>query len=292
MVATYSADVTVLEVIQKSSEFLAKKGVDSPRLQVELLLAHVLKLQRMKLYLSFDRVLSAAELDALRELIVRRGNREPLQHIVGTTSFCGLEMKVNSSVLVPRPETEILAELGWKFLATVTTHAPTALDFATGSGCLAIALAVHAPTAIIHALDISSDAIAIAQENAAQNKVSERIVFHQSDGFGVLPKELRFDLIVSNPPYIPTSEIPTLDPEVRDFDPRMALDGGEDGLQFYRQLATSASPFLAPGGKMMMEFGDGQAGAISDIFRQHKWTVEAIVKDYTQRDRILVTGPN
>src|SRR5262249_55331038 len=139
--------MTVLEGIQKSAEFLAKKGVDSPRLQAELLLAHVLKLQRMKLYLNFERVLTDAETYTFRELVKRRSQREPLQHIVGSTSFCGLEIAVNRHVLVPRPETEILAEAGWSFLSTVDSQPPTALDFGTGSGCIAIALAAKCPAA-------------------------------------------------------------------------------------------------------------------------------------------------
>ena len=142
---TYGKGVTILQVIQRSAEFLAKNGVDSPRLQVELLLAHVLKLPRMKLYLNFERALTDAETDTFRELIKRRSQREPLQHITGSTSFCGLEIAVNRHVLVPRPETEILAELGWQFL---NPHSEgRALDFGTGSGCIAIALAAKSPTA-------------------------------------------------------------------------------------------------------------------------------------------------
>src|ERR1019366_3839504 len=132
--------MTVLEAIQKSADFLGKKGVEPPRLQAELLLAHLLKMPRMKLYLNFDRALAPEETDSLRELVRRRGQREPLQHIIGSTSFCGLEIAVNQHALVPRPETEILAELGWTFLSTLNSPSPTALDFGTGSGCLALAL--------------------------------------------------------------------------------------------------------------------------------------------------------
>ena len=132
--------MTVLEGIQKSADFLQKKGVDSPRLQAELLLAHVLKLPRMKLYLNFDRALTDSETDGLRELVRRRGTREPLQHIVGSTSFCGFEIAVNRHVLIPRPETELLAEEAWKWLSTVSDQ-PSALDFGTGSGCIVIAIA-------------------------------------------------------------------------------------------------------------------------------------------------------
>lgn len=283
--------MTVLEVIQRSAEFLARKGLDSPRLQAELLLAHALKLPRMQLYLNFERVLAPAEMDLYREFIKRRAQREPLQHIVGSISFCGLEIAVNRNVLVPRPETELLAERAWTFLSqlpTINSQPSTALDFGTGSGCLAIALAVKCPAARVDALDLSAEALGLARENAARHTVADRIRFFQGDGFAALPPESRFDLIVSNPPYIPTAEIDTLEPEVRDYDPRQALDGGADGLDFYRRLAGEAAPFLKPGGQMMLEFGDGQAGRIGEILQSQKWIVEAIVNDYTQRPRILV----
>ncbi len=316
--------MTVLEAIQKSTGFLAKKGVDSPRLQTELLLAHLLKMPRMKLYLNFERVLNAAETDAFREFIKRRAAREPLQHIVGSTSFCGYEIAVNRHVLVPRPETEILAEAGWQFLAERRSPdrleiaaaseqadqeigAPTALDLCTGSGCIAIALAAKCPNAKLVATDISADALTLAKTNATQNNVAERIEFLPGDGFAALqivgqasslpsspdkaagwkPAPL-FDLILSNPPYIPSAEIATLQPEVRDFDPRGALDGGDDGLKFYRLIAKDAAAFLKPAGKVMVEFGDGQAEAVRQIFETEKWIVEAVKDDYSQRDRILV----
>ena len=311
--------MTVLEAIQKSTEFLAKKGVESPRLQTELLLAHLLKLPRMKLYLNFERALTPAEVDGLREFIKRRGQREPLQHITGSTSFCGLEIAVNRAALIPRPETELLAELGWNFLSTLNctpnafgAQPSTALDFGTGTGCIAIALAVKCPSAKVVATDVSPDALALAKENAARNNVTGQIQFLQGDGFvalaneserGQLVRELgdtnmrtgcprSFDLIISNPPYIPSAEIATLQPEVRDFDPRAALDGGADGLDFYRKLAMESKPFLKPGGKIMLEFGDGQADAIRKIFEAEKWIVEAVREDYSQRERFLIAKLN
>jgi release factor glutamine methyltransferase len=280
--------VTVLEAIQKSADFLGKKNVESPRLQVELLLAHLLKMQRMKLYLNFDRALSPVEIDSLRELVKRRGQREPLQHIVGSTSFCGFEIAVNRHALVPRPETELVAEFGWNFLSTLNPQPSTALDFGTGTGCIAIALAAKCPPAKIFALDISADAIALAKENAAKNNLAERIEFLQGDGFAAIATDSKFDLIISNPPYIPSAEIETLQPEVRDFDPRGALDGGADGLDFYRRISAEAQPFLKPEGKIMLEFGDGQADAIKEIFENEKWIVEAVKEDYSQRARILI----
>ena len=301
--------MTVLEAIQKSTEFLGKKNVESPRLQTELLLAHLLKMPRMKLYLNFERVLTPAETDVLREFIKRRSQHEPLQHIVGSTSFCGFEIAVNRHVLVPRPETELLAESGWQFLSTINSQPSTTLDFCTGSGCIAIALAAKCPKAKIVATDISADALTLARENAARNNVTDRIEFLQGDGFAALterrggrPREPKhnahdgspgvsphqFDLIISNPPYIPSAEIATLQPEVRDFDPHLALDGGADGLGFYRLIASQAKAFLKLGGKIMVEFGDGQAEAVRKIFETEKWIVEAVQEDYSHRARILV----
>ena len=310
--------MTVLEAIQKSADFLAKKGVESSRLQTELLLAHLLKLPRMKLYLNFERALTPAETDALRESVKRRGQREPLQHIMGSTSFCGFEIAVNRHALVPRPETEMLAELGWEWLrkhptfniqhSTSNLPGVTALDFGTGTGCIAIALAAKCPNAKITALDISAGALALATQNAATNKTAGQIEFLQGDGFAALTgasergrparefaaadtwasRPRSFDLIISNPPYIPSAEIAALQPEVRDFDPRAALDGGADGLDFYRQLAAEAKPFLKPDGKIMLEFGDGQAEAIQTIFENEKWIVEAVQEDYSHRARILI----
>jgi len=300
--------VTVLEIIRRSSEFLEKKGVESPRLNIELLLAHALNMPRLKLYLNFERVLNESELNAVRGLVMRRAAREPLQHITGGTSFCGLEMKCSRAALVPRPETELLAERAWKFLgapasstaragedqrAVLEAGAPNAgaklaLDLGTGTGCIAIAIAKKVAGVAVHAVDISPEALALARENAAANEVEERIVFHLGDTFASLPAVMKFDLIVTNPPYIAAEEIATLSPEVRDFDPRLALDGGADGLDFYRRLATEAGAFLTPGGKLMLEFGDGQETALAQLFFDEKWIVEEIVADYSSRPRILI----
>ncbi|HEY1788245.1 MAG TPA: peptide chain release factor N(5)-glutamine methyltransferase, partial [Verrucomicrobiae bacterium] len=279
--------VTVLETIQKGTEFLLKRGVESPRLQAELLLAHLLKMPRMKLYLNFERVLTDQETDALRQFVKRRGQREPLQHIIGSTSFCGFEISVDRRALIPRPETEILAEQGWTFLSSLSPG-QTVLDLGTGTGCIAIALAAKCPKARITATDAFADALALAGENARTNNVAERMEFFRGDGFAAAPGDAYFDLIISNPPYIPTAEIQTLEPEVRDFDPRAALDGGPDGLDFYRMLARQSGSRLKPGGKIMLEFGDGQAPAVRKLFEDEKWIVEAVKDDYSQRARILI----
>lgn len=283
--------MTVLEVIQRTTDFLAQKGVDSPRLQIELMLAHVLRMPRLKLYLDFQRPLADGELEQLRGLVKRRSQREPLQYVLGTTSFCGLEIKCAPAALIPRPETELLAEHAWKFLSTITPPPATALDIGAGTGCLGIAIAAHAPETRLVAVDVSADAMALARENAARHTLSERIDFRLGDAFAVIQPGELFDLIVSNPPYIPDAEITTLDPEVRDHEPRLALAGGVDGLDFFRRIAAEAPRCLKPGGKLMVEFCDGQAPALKILLENEKWVVEQIIDDYSQRPRILVARP-
>jgi release factor glutamine methyltransferase len=309
--------MTVLEVIQHSARFLEGKGVESPRLQGELILAHVLKLPRLQLYLKFDQVLTGAEIAAARELVQRRGRREPLQHILGTANFCGLDLWVTPDVLIPRPETELLAERAVAFLKarsceqagnnlvgadvrrlksiepaeldqSLLTSAPTILDLGTGSGCLPIYLAHEHPSVQVTTVDISPAALTVARENARRHGVLERVEFLEGDGFTALPPGRQFDLIVSNPPYIPSAEIETLEPEVRDHDPRLALDGGADGLEFYRRIAAEAPHWLKPGGKLMLELGHDQAAAVREICEGQMWIVEAIEPDYSRIPRILI----
>jgi len=280
--------MTVLEVIQRSSDFLAGKGVDSPRLQIELLLAHVLQMPRLKLYLSFERCLTDPELDAVRNLVRRRGDREPLQHLVGSVSFCGFEIAVDRNVLIPRPETELLAEQAWTFLGNLGSGPTAVLDFGTGSGCLAVAIAARDANAIVHATDVSEAALSVARRNAERHGLTDRIQFCHGDGLSAVAAGLDFNLIVSNPPYIPTDEIAALQPEVRDHDPVLALDGGADGMNFYRRLAVEGGPRLRSGGRLMLELGDGQALAVSDLLVANGWGVERIEKDYSSCDRILI----
>jgi release factor glutamine methyltransferase len=281
--------MTVLEAIQKSREYLEKKGVEAARLEAELLLGHVLQLPRLQLYLKFERALSEAETAALRELVRRRGTREPLQHVLGTACFCGLDLEVSRDVLVPRPETEQLAEHGWKFLNALGRPG-TFLDFGAGSGCIGIALCHFAPAARGLALDRSAQALAVARRNAEARGVADRLEFVQSDAFGAIDPAARFDLIVSNPPYIPSAEIAGLQEEVREHDPRMALDGGADGLEFYRLLAEQARSRLAAGGRLMCEFGDGQEAALPGLLESGGWRVEAVEKDFSGRPRFFIAS--
>ncbi len=280
--------MTVLEIIQKSTEFLTRKGVESPRLQSETLLAHILGQPRMQLYLNFQRELSEVHVAACRDLVQRRGRREPLQHLVGSVSFCGLELRVDGRALIPRPETEQLVDHAVAFLRDLGTETPTVLDFGTGTGCIAVALAVRCPRARIWASDVSAEALELARLNALAHTAADRITFLLGDGLAGLPAGSCFDLIVSNPPYIPSAEIDQLQPEVREHDPRIALDGGGDGLNCYRLLAGEAAGLLAPGGALMVEHGDGQAVAINTLLQRENWIVEAPLSDYSGRERFLV----
>ena len=281
--------MTIRTAIQSHEAFLASKGVESPRLQVELLHAHLLKVPRLRLYLDLDREVSQAESRQLEALVQRRAERVPLQHLVGTVSFNGLELEVSGDVLIPRPETEILAQLAVQRLSALKKSAPVALDFGSGSGCLAIALAVGVPGVTVRAIDCSEAALAVARRNAQRHGVADRIRFHHGDGFAALPETTQsFDLLVSNPPYISSDEIATLDPEVRDHDPRLALDGGEDGLDFYRRLAAEAPGFLQPGAPVLLEFGDGQENDLRRLFSGSGWMFEAIENDLSGRPRIVI----
>lgn len=288
--------MTVLEILRRSTEYLEARGVESARLNAELILSHVLHQPRLRLYLEFDRVVGAPETAAARDLVRRRGRREPLQHLTGTTAFLGHELRVGPEVLIPRPETERLAQLAIERLRRPDAPAtPRVLDFGTGSGCLAIAIAAAIPAAEVHALDLSVPALDLARENA-RPLGTDRIAFHCGDGFAALPDrggEPRrgFDLLVANPPYIPTADIGSLDPEVRDHEPRLALDGGPDGLAFFRRLAAEASHRMRCPGCLMLEFGDGQAAAVQELFTNTAWTVERVEKDLSGRDRILIVTP-
>jgi len=281
----------VLEAIQRSAEYLERRGVESPRLQSEWMLSQVLKIPRLKLYLDFERELEPSAVDALREMVRRRGRREPLQYILGTAVFCGLEIAVSPDVLIPRPETELLAERAWTWLRERTgTKELRALDVGTGSGCLAIALAVHEPRCEVIAIDVSKAALDCARANGERAGCAERLAWRLGDGFEALEADERFDLMVSNPPYIPRGELGALEPEVRCFEPRLALDGGVDGLDFYRRLAREGTSRLNPGGVWMMEVGFGQAESVAAILTGENWIVREVIEDYHRVRRHLVAG--
>ena len=241
----------VVDIIKTSADFLEKKGVPDARLDAEILLGHVLNKNRLELYLFFDRPMGKEEMDIYREYIRRRGTREPLQHIVAETGFMNLILKTTSAALIPRPETEILVE---KTLTLDIKPSARILDIGTGSGCIAIALAQSLEDVKVLGIDISTDALALAKENAVLNET--QVVFQEIDILTSLPKiDERFDVVVSNPPYIALSEKDQLQTEVAQFDPEQALFDGGDGLSFYHRFAEILPELLIPGGHFLFEFG-------------------------------------
>jgi release factor glutamine methyltransferase len=226
--------------------------------------------------------------DELIQKIKRRMDREPLQHILGIGDFYGYEFQVGSAVLIPRPETETLAELALGFLQP--SPSPIALDLGTGSGCIAITLAKRCPGVKVIASDVSESALNLAKLNAETLDALGQVEFRVADGLAALAEGEQVDLIVSNPPYIPSGDIAGLQPEVRHYDPHLALDGGEDGLQFHRLLAADGQSHLKPGGKLMAEFGDGQESAIEGLFAQADWPSVEITNDLTGRPRIVIAS--
>jgi len=249
---------SIRKVLEWTKGYLSEKGVENARLESEWMLAFVTGYDRVGLYVNFDQPLTDSELAIYRGMVARRAKREPLQHILGTQEFCGLEFIVTPAVLVPRHDTELLVDEALKRVEA----AKRVLDIGTGSGCIAVALAKSLSSASVTAIDISVDALAIANLNAEKNGVS--VDFRQGSIFEPVAGE-RFDLIVSNPPYIPTSEISTLQPEVREFEPLLALNGGADGLDFYRCITKQAPEHLNPVGWLMIEVGIGQAESVREL---------------------------
>lgn len=283
--------------IQQTTERLARAGVPSAGAEAEHLLAEILGCSRPALWLDAQRELSAAETSRWEDWTRQRELRVPLQHLTHCAPFLEWTFRVSPAVLVPRPETEELAIRASGLLRTregaATGRPQRVLDFATGSGCLAIALALRHPTAVVEALDISAAALEIARDNAQRLGCDARIHFHLGDGFAALRGGTEvpgawFDGIVTNPPYIPSAEIADLEPEVRDHDPRLALDGGADGLEFYQRLAHEAAAWLVPGGWLLAEFGDGQGPAIRALFQHPAWESAICEPDLSGRERMLL----
>ncbi len=281
--------VDVTEALQTGTDALVSAGVDTPRVDAEWLMTHVLGCPRPELVLKQNKILTESQQSQWEGLMACRAERIPLQHLMGSAEFCGLVIEVNGNVLVPRPETELLAEGAWQFANVI--ERPVILDVGTGSGCLAISIAVNCPQAEVHALDVSQKALLVARANAARHLVQERIRFHKADGQVGLPGEMLFDMIVSNPPYISTTEIPKLQAEVRDHDPHLALDGGADGLVFFRALATHALARLQPSGRLMLEIGDGQVEAVSALLLAAGWRVLEVFPDLNNVQRIVIASP-
>lgn len=273
-----TAMMSLLEVLKGASDFLGKQGVESPRLNAEHLLAHILGIKRLELYLQFDRPLGEKEREPLRDLVRRRGTGIPLQHLLGTAEFCGRTFRSDARALIPRPETEQLVER-----ALTYSDPASILDVATGSGVIALSLALGRPGASVTATDISPEALSLAAENAALLGV-DRVTFHEADLMP--PGETTFDLITANLPYIPAGEIPSLSREVRN-DPILSLDGGSEGLDLIVRLAPIAFERLHPGGHLLLEIGIGQSGTVVACLAGHNYRDIVALPDYQGIPRFI-----
>lgn len=273
--------MTVLEVLQSTTAYFKKRAIESPRLNAEHLVAHSLGKKRIELYLDFARPLAEPELAPLRELVRRRGQGEPLQHLLGTVEFGNHTFVSDKRALVPRPETEQLVE----YLCDLSLpRAGRFLDVGTGSGVIVLSLAARFSEAELHAVDLSTDALTLARENAEQLAVSERVQFSQSN---LLEKvDGLFDLIVANLPYVAAKEAAQLSPEVR-HDPAIALFGGEQGDELIRALITTAPAHLKPGGYLALEIGHDQSDGLSSFLAGQKFHDIAAKKDYAGTVRFL-----
>ena len=254
--------LTIREIKERTETFFKEKGVPSAKLDTDILIAHSLGIKRLDIYLDLDRPLTEAQLTDLRPLVKRRASREPLQYIIGNTEFYGLTLKVDPRALIPRHETEELIDLIVKRLETAPKRI---LDLGTGSGAIALALASKYTDAEVTATDQSEEAIALAKENAVALNLSSRVTFINGTWFEPLNEGARFDLIVSNPPYLTEAEMQTAEPEVIGHEPRSALASGQEGLDDLRLLFESVSSYLAEGGLLALETGIGQADAIKTM---------------------------
>lgn len=277
--------LTVLEIIKRTTDFFEKRGVESARLNAELLLGHALALKRMQLYLQFERPLTEAELEKIRPLVKRRGNREPLQYILGETEFSGLKLKVDRRALIPRPETEFLIELVTKQLAVAPA---SLLDLGTGSGAIALALAKIYPEAAVTAVDKSADALALARENAEACGLTARVRFVLADWYSGLTADEQFPLIVANPPYLSDEETRAAQPEVKDFEPVMALSAGPNGEAALEQIISGARPHLAAGGLLACETGIAPHEPLLKLAAGAGFTRAESRCDLTGRNRYLL----
>ena len=281
----------ILDIINRTAPFLENHGVESPRLNIELLLAHLLGKRRLDLYMEFERELDEPTLEKLREMVKRRAAGEPLQYITGEAEFCGLKFAVDRRVLIPRPETELLVETVLEQLKKVVRSQKSEvriIDLCTGSGCVAVSLAKNLGNTTIFSTDISTDALAVAHGNAARHGVEKKIRFLQGDLLQVIPDSLRVDVLVSNPPYIASGELAGLPKEVRDFEPVQSLVAGEDGLKVIRRIVADARRFLLPDGILALELGAGQRAAVEPLCAAHGLQVTKVVKDLQGHERVIV----
>jgi release factor glutamine methyltransferase len=277
---------TLLELLRWTSQYLAEKSIPEPRLTGELLLAGTLGLKRLDLYLQFDRPLRPEELERFKARLRRRVRREPLQYIEGTAAFRDLTLLVDRRVLIPRPETEVL--VGEVLRWAEGRDGLEALDVGTGTGAIALSLAAEGAFAAVVATDLSADALEVARENHRRNPAATPVAFRQGSAYEPVRGE-RFDVIVSNPPYIGLDERPTLEPEVREWEPGMALFSGADGLEVIRTLVREAPDHLRPGGLLALEIGAGQGSRVLELVRSVPCLVDPRLRsDLAGRDRIVL----
>lgn len=275
---------TIGALLQWTQQYFAGKGIDSPRLDAEILLAHVLHKERIYLYAHYDEPLNGEELAAYRAMVKKRADRLSVAHILGTKAFMGLDFKVSEDVLIPRPETEMLVET---VVTAAEGTAPVIIDIGTGSGAIVLSLLHYLPQATGTGVDISSKALAIAAENGRSLGLDDRVTWIESDLFTQVPP-CTCDWLVSNPPYLTQGDMEQLQPEVR-HDPALALYGGDDGLDFYRRIATDSPAYVKVGGHCAVEIGAGQVDDVTAIFCRHgAYDHEQTVKDYGGIDRVLV----
>ena len=278
--------LTVLECINKSADYLAAKGVESARTNAELLLGHLLKCNRLDLYLKFDQPLSENEIELYREFLKRRGMFEPLQYIIGSVEFYGLKIKVTPSVLIPRPETELLVET---VINSVDKEDElNILDIGCGSGNISVALAANFPNSIVTGIDISADAIKIAKENAGLHNLSSRINFSLKDILkDVSFDSKKFDIIVSNPPYVSEMDFEKVQPEIKNYEPDVAVTDHSDGFVFFRKISRISDKILRQQGMLFFEVAVNQSDHVKKILLNNGFENINIVKDYQNIERII-----
>lgn len=275
---------TIGALVKWAADDFRARGIESPRLDAELLVAHALHITRTQVIVDANRPLDPAELDALRTLVKRRRSREPIAYLRGEREFYGLTFRVDSRVLVPRPDTEALVEV----MLARTSHVSMSmrlLDLCTGSGCVAITAARQRPTAQVYAGDVSRDALAVARDNAARLG-AHRIAFAESDLFTAFGGK-KFDVVTANPPYIASAEIAELAADVRDFEPRLALDGGADGLDLLRKIVEEAPAYLVAGGLLAVEVGAGEAPDVVKLFEARGFRDVRVARDYGNIERVV-----
>lgn len=277
-----------MEVLRWTAQDLEQRGSGSPRLDAEVLLAHVLQLDRVGLYLAHDRPLDADERARYRKCVERRRAGEPVAYITGVKEFYALPLTVDARVLIPRPETELLVEEAIRVLG-VAREGGRALDVGTGSGAIVVALLRECPALLADATDVSEDALAVAAANALRHGVQGRLRLLHGSLDEPVAGEPPYDLVVANLPYIPTAELAVLPVSVRSFEPRGALDGGDDGLALVRRLVARAPALLAPGGHLLLEIGAGQAAAVvEEAARQPDLAPARVLPDYAGIDRVVI----